>query len=322
MLIFNPNFTDKKVILNKSFDYSNLDENGVIKKNIILKKNAVLIGCFRKNGDTYVDESVVFKKNAANTYVDRVYLSKDPSRIARVRVRQMRIPITGDKLASRQAQKATIGLILDRSDMPYNSEGVTPDIIFNPHSFPSRMTMGFFLEALFSEYSLLSGSIVTVPVYSGIENLQEKITKKLNTMNRNNDKRLFSGETGKKISDDCKLISIFYERLKQQVEDKIFAAGDEVPIDQLTRQPVGGRAKGGALKVGNMERDTILSHGASLFLKESFVEKADGTNFKINKENGELMETTEESEDTFKMPYAMKLLKSELAGFGIDFDLK
>ena len=102
----------------------------------------------------------------------------------------------------------------------------------------------------------------------------------------------------------------------------MFAAGDEVPIDQLTRQPVGGRAKGGALKVGNMERDTILSHGASLFLKESFVEKADGTNFKINKENGELMETTEESEDTFKMPYAMKLLKSELAGFGIDFDLK
>ena len=322
LLIFNPNFTDKKVILNKSFDYSNLDENGVIKKNIILKKNAVLIGCFRKNGDTYVDESVVFKKNATNTYVDRVYLSKDPSRIARVRVRQMRIPITGDKLASRQAQKATIGLILDRSDMPYDSQGVTPDIIFNPHSFPSRMTMGFFLEALFSEYSLLSGSIVTVPVYSGIENLQEKITKKLNTMNRNNDKRLFSGETGKKISDDCKLISIFYERLKQQVEDKIFAAGDEVPIDQLTRQPVGGRAKGGALKVGNMERDTILSHGASLFLKESFVEKADGTNFKINKENGELEETAEESQDTVKMPYAMKLLKSELAGFGIDFDLK
>ena len=171
ILIVNPYKGNKEVLnMRSNWDYTALDDNGIVKEGTLIHENTVLIGSYQvdKNGN-WIDNSLVAAGVHENTYVDRVYLSNTTPRSAKVLTREIRIPIVGDKFASRAAQKATIGIIVPKENMPYTKEGLVPDVIFNPHSFPSRMTIGYFLEMLSGQIGLAMGRLVEVQNFNGVE---------------------------------------------------------------------------------------------------------------------------------------------------------
>jgi DNA-directed RNA polymerase II subunit RPB2 len=315
-------------IFNKKsdWDYSNLDENGIIRPNVPVFDNTVLVSAVTFRNGRYEDASLVIKAHDGDI-VEKVFLSKDIPRTAKVQTYQTRFPIPGDKFASRAAQKATIGLMLKQTEMPYTADGVVPDLIFNPHSFPSRMTISYFLEMLSSFIAIEIGSLVEIPNYSGVEVFQLKtILDRITKRKHSEELKLYSGETGKVVSESCCIGPIFYQRLKQQAQDKAYSLGFDAPLDAITRQPLGGRAAGGGLKIGQMERDSLLSHGATSFLKEAFFEKADRFEMYVDSETGQIVPkfkygVENHNAKKVRVPYAFKLLMQEIQSMNISLHL-
>ena len=163
--------------------------------------------------------------------------------------------------------------------MPYTEDGLVPDVIMNPHALPSRMTFAQLLESLLGTECIHSGMHGDGTPFTDIT--IEKIGKRLENrgFNKHGEMQLYSGETGKKLKSTVFMGPVFYQRLKHMVEDKIHARSTG-PIVNLTRQPSEGRARDGGLRVGEMERDAMLSHGASQFIREKMMELSD--NFTIN----------------------------------------
>ncbi len=326
--IVNPKMASKEIIkMNSNWDYSFLDKNGIIKPNTPINENTVLIGGYMIDAQgNWIDNSVIAKNVHEGEIVERVHLSKTYPRIAKVLSREVRFPIVGDKFASRAAQKAVLGIIVPKENMPYTKEGIVPDIIFNPHSFPSRMTIAYFLEMLTGNIGLISGKLVEVPNFNGSSYPHENIMKILKKLNSdpNSEYKLYSGLSGKLVCNEACIGPIFYQRLKQMVSDKIYARGQYGPKDAITKQPLGGRARGGGLKIGTMECDALLSHGMSQFVKEIFWDKSDSYEMAIDENSGQIVAhnpdrniTHNGKVRTIRIPYAFKLLLQEIRSMGV-----
>lgn len=216
-------------------------------------------------------------KSTENGIVDQVLVTTNSEglKFVKVRVRSTRIPQIGDKFASRHGQKGTIGITYRQEDMPFTAEGLTPDIIINPHAIPSRMTIGHLVECLLSKVSTLMGhegdatpfSEVTVGAISDTLRSMGYHSRGLEIM--------YNGHTGRKLQAQVYLGPTYYQRLKHMVEDKIHSRA-RGPVQILTRQPVEGRSRDGGLRFGEMERDCMISHGVASFLKERMFEASDG----------------------------------------------
>jgi len=262
------------------YDYSQLDKWGLVKENTQLDDKTVLIGKVTSSivdSDKYSDASIMPKKGQLG-FVDKAFITEGEEgfRIAKIRVREERIPALGDKMASRCGQKGTLGLIIPEEDMPFCADGTRPDLIINPHAIPSRMTIGQLIESLFGK---------ACTMYGGYGDCTAFATKGSNAttygpiltragFHSSGNQVLYSGYTGEQLQSDIFIGPTYYMRLKHMVKDKINyrARG---PNTVLTRQSVQGRANDGGLRVGEMERDAIISHGASKFLNESFLERGD-----------------------------------------------
>lgn len=313
--------------LKSQYDYSLLDENGIIKPGSRIYKNTVLIGAVNKsNINKITDASEIAAKAHYGEVVERVYLSSKKPRVAKIVTRQVRIPVIGDKFASRAAQKAVIGILLPKSDMPYTEDGLVPDIIFNPHSIPSRMTVAYFLEIMSGNLGVLTGSKVSVSPFHGIDFPYKKlktVIQKYNPELADSEYKLYSGTTGEMICKNACIGSMFYQRLNKMVEDKIYARGANAPRDAITQQPLGGKARGGGLKSGNMERDALISHGMSQFIKEMYYEKSDGFQMAVDTKTGKIKpynpDANIETPNTVlvNVPFSFKLLLQELYSMGI-----
>jgi DNA-directed RNA polymerase beta subunit len=155
--------------------------------------------------------------------------------------------------------------------MPYTKEGMVPDMIVNPHAFPSRMTIGQFLESLGGKIGLGLGFLFDGTSFEeqSIEELGEVLQGKCG-YHKHGTELLYSGRTGKQLSSEIFIGPTFYQRLKQMVQDKINSRAPG-KINYLTKQPPAGRAAEGGLRIGEMERDAIIAHGISHFLKESTI---------------------------------------------------
>ena len=280
----NSYFTDvstKNVIgLKKNHDYSQLDKWGLIHENTQITDETVLIGKVTSNtsdSDIVIDSSV-FPKKGQLGFVDKSFMTEGEEgfRIAKVRVREERIPAIGDKMASRAGQKGTLGLIIPEEDMPFTADGIRPDLIINPHAIPSRMTIGQLIESLLGK---------TCCIYGGFGDCTAFANKGPNTsvyghmlvnagFSASGNQILYNGMTGEQLFSDIYIGPTYYMRLKHMVKDKINyrARG---PITMLTRQTVQGRANDGGLRIGEMERDGVMAHGASAFLNESFMIRGD-----------------------------------------------
>ena len=262
------------------YDYSQLDDYGMIKENTPITDKTILIGKISsnlENKDLWSDASAKPKKGQLG-FVDKSFItdSEDGFNIAKVRVREERIPAIGDKMASRAGQKGTIGLIIPEENMPFTADGIRPDLIINPHALPSRMTIGQIVESLFGKACLnygMFGDCTAFQVKGSNHQTYGKMLMEAGFHSSGN-QLLYNGMTGEQLESNIYIGPTYYMRLKHMVKDKINyrARG---PNTGLTRQPVQGRANDGGLRIGEMERDGVLAHGLSYFLNESFLIRGD-----------------------------------------------
>ena len=287
---YSPENNEKSINLHKEYNYTKLDKHGVIKENNYVYQNDVLIGQYSESQEGLEDMSVAVKKDAGGL-VDKVYMfntNSDNNKLCKVRLCSTRFPEIGDKFASRHGQKGTIGIAIDGKDMPYTKDGIVPDMIVNPHAFPSRMTIGQFLESLGGKIgSLLGFSYNGTPFEDvNIEELGDILERECN-YEKMGTEILYNGQTGKQMTTEIFIGPTFYQRLKQMVQDKINSRAPG-SINYLTRQPPAGRAAGGGLRIGEMERDSIIAHGISNFLKEATVDRSDKYSCYVSDHTGEI----------------------------------
>jgi DNA-directed RNA polymerase II subunit RPB2 len=289
-LFYNPlknDSVDKK----NDYNYNNVDESGLVKEGMYVNDNDVLISKYTEvsNGSqvSMKDSSVAVKMDGYGV-VDKVfsdYYNSDKQKIARVRICTYRNPSLGDKFASRHGQKGVIGMILPQEDMPFTKDGIVPDIIINPHAIPSRMTIGQLVECVMGKSCCLSGMYADATPFTNIDNNEIFNLLEKNNFSRHGDEILYSGINGKQMSTNIFIGPTYYQRLKHMVKDKINSRATGA-ISLKTKQPPSGRSVGGGLRIGEMERDAIISHGAVQFLKESMMERSDKYTTYISSNSG------------------------------------
>jgi DNA-directed RNA polymerase II subunit RPB2 len=319
----------------KTSSYHAVGDNGVPIQNAEINENDVIIGKVTSiksdpNGYSYRDSSTTHK-NSETCRVDGVWQDKnsDGYPFVKVRVVSERVPEIGDKFSSRHGQKGTCGILLNEEDMPFTSTGLRPDIIMNPHAVPSRMTIAQLMETMYGKICCEKGTIGDGTPYSHlpVENIREQLLSL--GMHPYGNEILYNGQTGEMMEAEIFMGPTFYQRLKHMVIDKKHSRS-RGPIVSLTRQPCEGRSRDGGLRVGEMERDCMLSHGAASFTKERLMDVSDpfptgfckscGTLAVVNTDEniyncGTCGVTTQFEMKT--IPYAVKLWSQELEAMHI-----
>lgn len=256
-------------------NYGLLDEDGVVAVGTRVSEGDVIIGKTAPSpaSSSNTPENAAYSRTDASTklkvneggIVDAVMRTTNEQgcEVIKVRIRTVVVPEIGNKYASRHAQKGTCGILFRQEDMPFTTGGMVPDAIFNPHGIPSRMTMGHLLEMLSSKAGAIHGYRVPATAFESID--LQKYSRDLSALGFHplgND-RMYDPRTGKRMCVPAYIGVINYQVLKHIVSEKIHARPARGPVTSLCRQPVEGRARMGGLRVGEMERDAIIAHGAS-----------------------------------------------------------
>jgi len=320
-------------------DYSKLDKNGFISKDMYVKGNDAIIGRIlplknRTDKFRFKDSSTLLRANE-DGYVNRVFVSRndDGFRVCKVGTRSIRIPGIGDKFASRHGQKGIIGMTYRREDMPFTEDGLTPDLIMNPHAVPSRMTIGHLVEALLGKACVNIGKYGDGTPFTDMSVEQIGDILEENGFERYGNELMYDPRSGKQFPFAIYYCPTYYQRLKHMVDDKMHSRA-RGPVSNMVRQPTEGRNRDGGFRTGEMERDALISHGAAAFLKETFLERSD--HFKIytctkcrktaqvNRERNIYHCKSCKSYCGFSeihLPYAMKLFKQEVGGMSINMNM-
>ena len=319
----------------KNTSYAAINENGSPMLHANIQENDVVIGKvvnLRHDtaGYSFRDASTTHK-NAEPGRIDGVWQDKnsDGYPFVKVRVVSERVPQIGDKFSSRHGQKGTVGMLLDEQDMPFTGAGLRPDLIMNPHAVPSRMTIAQLMECIFGKVCVRKGTLGDGTPYSHlkVEQLREQMLEL--GMHPYGNEILYNGQTGEMMQAEIFMGPTFYQRLKHMVIDKKHSRA-RGPIVSLTRQPCEGRSRDGGLRVGEMERDCMISHGASAFTKERLMDVSDpfttgicktcGTLAVVNQQEGLYSCGSCGNKTDFvqkTLPYAMKLWVQELEAMHI-----
>ncbi len=263
-------------------DYRYLEDDGIVYPEARVREEDVIIGKtspprFLSSVDEYSlssnirRESSVVLKHGEEGIVDCVLLTEngEGNKMIQVRIRDTRTLEIGDKYISRHGQKGVIGLIVPESDLPFTAGGTVPDVIFSPHSLPSRMTVSHMLELLGAKVGSLAGRYVDGTCFAAEPEMALRNELVQLGFRDNGTETMYNGITGERM--ECRIFvgNQYYLKLKHMVANKIQSRA-RGPIQLLTRQPTEGRAKEGGLRLGEMEKDTFVAHGASLLLKERF----------------------------------------------------
>ena len=304
------NVLDKNINgLKPGYDYQSLDlKSGIIKENSKVTEKSVIMGMGSNSIlsiDSYIDNSIYAKKGQVGI-VDKSFMTEgeEGKRIAKVRIRGERIPQMGDKFCSRAGQKGTIGIILPECDMPCTEDGIRPDIIVNPHAMPSRMTIGHLVETLTSKTGCVYGAFGDCTAFTNKGPKHKEYGKMLveQGYHSSGNQILYNGMTGEQLETEIYFGPTYYLRLKHMPKDKINyrARG---PRTALTRQTVQGRANNGGLRIGEMDRDCLIAHGLSGFIKESMMVRGDEFQITICNKTG-CIAIYNEQNNIFLSPHA------------------
>ncbi|MGI0100446.1 MAG: DNA-directed RNA polymerase subunit B [Candidatus Micrarchaeaceae archaeon] len=283
--------------------YSKLSEDGIIESETYVKEGEALVGkvspprfleeqtSFGVGEEKRRDNSITLKAGEEGI-VDSVMLCETTSatRIAKVRIRSNKIPEVGDKFASRHGQKGVVALIVDQNEMPFTSEGIVPDLLLNPLSLPSRMTFGHMLEMLGGKVGSLTASYLDgTPFATDGKTLVDEYSKILEGygFDKFGDEVLYDGRTGRKLKAKVFTGVVYYNRLMHMVSLKL-QVRSRGPVQILTHQPTEGKPRRGGLKFGEMERDALVAHGASLLLKERMLDQSDKADIWVCKNCGDV----------------------------------
>jgi DNA-directed RNA polymerase subunit A' len=263
-------------------EYKHLPEDGIVNPETEVHSDQVLIGKtsplrFLGKADIFLAgmenlrETSVRVRHGDKGIVDRVYLTQttDGTKLVKVVVRDLKKPEIGDKFASRHGQKGVIGLMVPHEDMPFTESGIVPDIIFNPHGLPSRMTVGQLLEILAGKVAAISGRYIDAPAFNPTNEEELKNVLKKLGFEESGKEIMYDGKTGRKFEAKIFIGCSFYMKLDHLVSNKLQSRA-RGPVTLLTKQPTEGRSKEGGLRLGEMEKDCLLAHGAVLTLKERF----------------------------------------------------
>ncbi|MCQ2055864.1 MAG: DNA-directed RNA polymerase subunit B [archaeon] len=327
--------------------YNSLDEDGFIQPEFKVNGGDVLVGKIsppRSPGEGLGfmdekkwDETSETVKHGESGFVDSVMITEDieGSRLVKVKVREQRVPELGDKFCSRHGQKGVIGRLVDQCDMPFTSDGITPDLIVNPHGIPSRMTVAHVLEMIGGKVGSMEARLIDGTVFSGEteESIRDELVK--NGFKRTGKEIMYDGRSGKQIPTEVYTGVIFYKKLHHMVSGKLHVRS-RGPVQILTRQPTEGRSRQGGLRFGEMERDCLIGHGASMVIKDRLLDESDGTiqyvcgnpkcgHIAIKDRNGSIYcPVCKKNTDIHPVQtsYAFKLLMDELLSLGVAMRLQ
>ncbi|KAJ5179823.1 DNA-directed RNA polymerase I subunit RPA2 [Penicillium capsulatum] len=218
----------------------------------------------------------------------------EPGQAISVKYRIPRKPIIGDKFSSRHGQKGVCSQLWPAVDMPFSESGIQPDLIINPHAFPSRMTIAQMIESMAGKAGALHGHPQdSTPFQFSEENTAtDYFGHQLRKAGYNyyGNEPLYSGITGREFAADIYMGVVYYQRLRHMVNDK-FQVRTTGPVNALTGQPVKGRAKGGGIRVGEMERDSLIAHGAAFLLQDRLMNCSDAQHAWICRSCGSFLST-------------------------------
>jgi len=278
----NPDKTKTKG--HKFGNYDKLNSDGFIPENSLVENRDIIISKIipiKENRNNpmekikYEDQSKMFR-TTEETYIDKNYTGRngDGYNFAKVRTRTYRKPVIGDKFSSRHGQKGTCGNIIPERDMPYTKDGLRPDIIINPHAIPSRMTIAHLKETLLGKILIHLGMFGDGTSFGNLD--IKTITEELQKTGYESygNEVMYDGLTGKQLEANIFIGPIFYQRLKHMVADKQHSRANG-PMVNLTRQPAEGRCRDGGFRIGEMERDVLISHGAVDFMKDRYMHASD-----------------------------------------------
>jgi len=267
--------------------YRLLEDDGIISTESSVTGGDILIGKtspprfmeeyreFEQSGPYRRDTSIGVRPSETGV-VDTVVMTQatEGGKMYKIRVRDMRIPEIGDKFASRHGQKGVLGILAKNEDLPYTAEGISPDVLINPHAFPSRMTVGMMMESITGKAAALRGKKFDGSAFVGEKMDEVRKIMEGTGFKYSGKEIMYDGRTGKPFPVEVFIGVVYYQKLHHMVADKIHARA-RGQVQMLTKQPTEGRARGGGLRFGEMERDCIIAYGASMILKDRLLDESD-----------------------------------------------